>query len=66
MPKRWFDSAATAEKAFAGKTSPEAMVKLLSSENLRLLHLIATKPPGSVRELANAGAAQRVEPVAHA
>jgi predicted transcriptional regulator len=52
MPKRWFDSVATAEKAFAGKTSPEAMVKLLSSENLRLLHLIATKRPGSVRELA--------------
>ncbi len=52
MPKRWFDSEATAEKAFGRKTSPEAMVKLLSSENLRLLHLIATKRPASVRELA--------------
>lgn len=52
MPKRWFDFERTAEKALGPKTSPEAMVKLLSSENLRLLHLIATKRPGSVRELA--------------
>ena len=52
MPKRWFDSEATAEKALGPKTSPEAMVKLLSSPHLRLLHLIATKRPGSVRELA--------------
>jgi predicted transcriptional regulator len=28
------------------------MVRLLSSENLKLLHLIATRRPGSVRELA--------------
>jgi predicted transcriptional regulator len=52
MPKRWFDSAATAEKALGAKTSPEAMVKLLSAENLRLLHVIATKRPASVRALA--------------
>lgn len=52
VSKRWFDSEATAEKVLGTKTSPEAMVKLLSSENLRLLHLIATKRPGSVRELA--------------
>src|SRR5215467_13057100 len=52
VPKRWFDSEATAEKVLGRKTSPEAMVKLLSSENLRLLHLIATKRPSSVRELA--------------
>jgi predicted transcriptional regulator len=52
VPKRWFDSERTAERARAAKTSPEAMVKLLSSQNLRLLHLIATKQPGSVRELA--------------
>lgn len=52
VPKRWFDSETTAEKALGSKTSPEAMVKLLSSENLRLLHLIATKKPDSVRELA--------------
>jgi predicted transcriptional regulator len=52
VSKRWFDSMETAEKALGTKTSPEAMVKLLSSENLKLLHLIATKRPGSVRELA--------------
>lgn len=52
MPKRWFDSDATAEKALGTKTSPEAMVKLLSSENLKLLHLIGTRRPSSVRELA--------------
>ncbi|MFL6936858.1 MAG: MarR family transcriptional regulator, partial [Xanthobacteraceae bacterium] len=40
----------TAEKALA--TSPEAMVKLLSAENLKLLHLIGTRRPASVRELA--------------
>jgi len=51
-PKRWFDSKRTAEGVLGARTSPEAMVKLLSSENLRLLHLIATKRPGSVRELA--------------
>ncbi|MFL5065269.1 MAG: MarR family transcriptional regulator [Xanthobacteraceae bacterium] len=49
-PKRWFDSDGTAEKARA--TSPEAMVKLLSAENLKLLHLIGTRRPASVRELA--------------
>jgi len=52
MPKRWFDSDATAEKALGTKTSPEAMVKLLFSDNLKLLHLIGTRRPGSVRELA--------------
>ena len=51
--KRWFDSLETAEKALGTTASPEAMVKLLSSENLRLLHLIGTKRPGSVRELAS-------------
>jgi hypothetical protein len=30
MPRRWFDSVATAERALGTKTSPEAMVKLLS------------------------------------
>ena len=52
MPKRWFDSDKTAKKALATKTSPEAMVRLLSAENLTLLQLIATRRPGSVRELA--------------
>jgi predicted transcriptional regulator len=52
VSKRWFDSMETAEKALGTKASPEAMVKLLSSENLKLLHLIGTKRPDSVRELA--------------
>ena len=52
MSRRWFDSDETAEKALGTRTSPEAMVKLLSSENLKLLHLIATMHPSSVRELA--------------
>jgi predicted transcriptional regulator len=48
-PKRWFDSDKTAAKALGA--SPEAIVKLLSEENLALLHLIATRQPDSVREL---------------
>jgi predicted transcriptional regulator len=52
QPKRWFDSDKTARKALGESTSPEAMVKLLSSENLMLLNLIAHRRPGSVRELA--------------
>jgi predicted transcriptional regulator len=50
-PKRWFDSEKTAVKALGATASPEAMVKLLSEQNLALLHLIATKRPDSVREL---------------
>jgi hypothetical protein len=38
-PKSWFDSEETAEKALGTRTTPEAMVKLLSNENLVLLHL---------------------------
>jgi hypothetical protein len=52
MPKRWFDSDATAMKSVGTRTSPEALVKLLSPENLKVLHLIGTRRPGSVRELA--------------
>ena len=50
-PKRWFDSDKTAAKVLGVAASPEAIVKLLSEENLALLHLIATRRPGSVREL---------------
>lgn len=63
VPKRWFDSEETARRAAANKTadkaaggstvSPEAMVKLLSPENLRLLSVLAKKRPGSVQELAD-------------
>jgi len=51
-PKRWFDSDETAAKVLGTTASPEAIVKLLSEENLALLHLIATRKPGSLRELA--------------
>ena len=61
-PKRWFDSEETAQKALAAqpamvkvvvtRPSPEAMVKLLSNDNLALLHLIGTARPSSVIELA--------------
>ena len=52
MPKRWFDSEETAKKALRTEFSPEALVKLLSTDNLKLLHLIGTQHPESVRELA--------------
>jgi predicted transcriptional regulator len=52
MPKRWFDSDETAAKSLGTSASPEAMVKLLSAENLALLHVIATRRPDSVRALA--------------
>ena len=52
MPKRWFDSDATAMKSLGTRTSAEALVKLLSPENLKVLRLIGTRRPGSVRELA--------------
>ncbi len=50
--KRWFDSDTTASRALGTTASPEAMVKLLSQENLKLLHLIASRKPCSLRELA--------------
>jgi predicted transcriptional regulator len=51
-PKRWFDSDETAARSLGTSASPEAMVKLLSPENLALLHLIGTHRPASVRALA--------------
>src|ERR1700688_3537030 len=51
-PKRWFDSDETAAKSLGTSASPQAMVKLLSAENLALLHVIATRRPDSVRALA--------------
>jgi predicted transcriptional regulator len=52
LASKRFDSEETAKKALRTEFSPEAMVKLLSSDNLKLLHLIGTQRPGSVRELA--------------
>jgi predicted transcriptional regulator len=51
-PKRWFDSDETAARSLGTSASAEAMVKLLSGENIALLHLIETRKPGSVRALA--------------
>jgi len=67
-PKRWFGSPATARTATAraalgrpvamrpgrgNEVSPEAMVKLLSPQNLRLLSILAKKRPRSVQALAD-------------
>ena len=51
-PRRWFDSEETAVRSLGTSASAEAMVKLLSAENLALLHLIETRRPDSVRALA--------------
>jgi hypothetical protein len=44
-PKRWFDNEETAARSSGAPASPEAMVKLLSAENLVLLHIIGTERP---------------------
>jgi hypothetical protein len=51
-PKRWFDSDDTAAKSLGAKVSAEAIVKLLSEQNLALLHLIASGRFASISELA--------------
>ncbi len=52
MPKTWFDSEGTAQRAGAEQISAEAMVKLLSPGNLAVLAAIRRHKPGSMRELA--------------
>lgn len=52
-PKKWFDSEITAERSLGTKVSAEAMVKLLSAENLVLLQVIGKGNVSSVRELAH-------------
>ena len=61
-PDRWFDTEDGARRAFPQKAAapvipvsivtPEAMVKLLSKENLSLIGVIATAKPQSMRQLA--------------
>jgi predicted transcriptional regulator len=51
-PSRWFDSDGTAASALVTASTPEAMVKLLSEDNITLLHLIVSRRPASIRELA--------------
>src|SRR5690348_9465033 len=50
VPKRWFDSEETARAA--GDVSAEAVVKLLSPENVMLLQVIGREQPPSVQRLA--------------
>jgi predicted transcriptional regulator len=49
---RWFDSDAPAARLRGTTPTPEAMVKLLSQDNIALLHLIVSRRPDSMRELA--------------
>jgi len=51
-PKRWFDNDETASRSLGAAVSAEAMVKLLSADNLALLHIIGTRRPDSMRALA--------------
>ncbi len=51
-PRYWFDNEATAARSLGTTTTPEAMVKLLSEENIGLLRLIVLRHPRSLRELA--------------
>ena len=52
VPKRWFDSEEAALQSSASDVSAEAMVKLLSPENLAMLQVISRDKPKSMRRLA--------------
>jgi predicted transcriptional regulator len=52
VPKRWFDSEEAALQSSASDVSAEAMVKLLSPENLAMLQVISRDKPESMRRLA--------------
>ncbi len=51
-PSCWFDSDTTAAHMLGAAASPEALVKLLSEDNLSLLRMIASERPVSLRALA--------------
>jgi predicted transcriptional regulator len=53
IPKKWFDSHATAQRAAVEQISAEAMVKLLSPGNLAVLDTINRHHPASMRQLAS-------------
>jgi predicted transcriptional regulator len=53
IPKKWFDSEATAQRAMVEQMSAEAIVKLLSPGNLAVLDAINRHHPNSLRELAS-------------
>ena len=52
VPKRWFDSEETAQRSLGAAMSVEGLVKLLSRQNLALLHAIEREKPASMRALA--------------
>ena len=51
-PKQWFDSEEMARRSQSDPVSAEAMVKLLSPENLAMLDAIHRHKPASMHELA--------------
>ena len=63
-PKQWFDNKETAAKALGAKRA-EALVKLLSEENMVLFRLIESRRPNSLHELAVLSGRKEFEPVAH-
>jgi predicted transcriptional regulator len=52
VPKCWFDSEEAVLQSSASDVSAEAMVKLLSPENLAMLQVISRDKPESMRQLA--------------
>ena len=52
VPKQWFDSSETAIQSMSSKISAEAMVKLLSQENIAVLQAIGQQQPTSLKQLA--------------
>jgi predicted transcriptional regulator len=52
VPKQWFDTADTAIQSKSSEPSAEAMVKLLSQENIAVLQAIGQQQPTSLKQLA--------------
>jgi predicted transcriptional regulator len=53
VPKQWFDSSETAVQSMSSsEISAEAMVKLLSQENIAVLQAIGQQQPTSLKQLA--------------
>lgn len=52
VPKQWFDSSETAIQSMSSEISAEAMVKLLSRENIAVLQAIGQQQPTSLKQLA--------------
>ncbi|MFO1432028.1 MAG: MarR family transcriptional regulator [Candidatus Competibacteraceae bacterium] len=52
LPKHWFDSEETALQSNTDVVAAEALVKLLSPDNLAVLQIINREKPESIRRLA--------------